>query len=166
MKASPTVTLREIEPADLEIFYVHQCDPVAIRMAAFVGKDPHDKPAFLAHWDKILHSAQITQRTILADGRVVGHIACYPSGPDREVTYWLGREFWGQGIATQALAGLLRLVADRPLLARTATDNLASLKVLQKCGFTITGQNRDFAHGRGGDTDEYILRLDRDSAIG
>jgi hypothetical protein len=34
--------------------------------------------------------------------------------------------------------------------------------VLQKCGFKIIGKNKDFANGRGEDTEEYILRLDRD----
>ncbi len=54
----------------------------------------------------------------------------------------------------------------RPLFARAATDNLGSLRVLQKCGFEVVGRNKEFAHGRGADTEEYILRLDPDSAGG
>lgn len=154
------ITIREVEAADLETFYAHQLDPEANRMAAFVGKEPRDRPAFAAHWEKILHSPRITQRTIVADGKVAGHVACFPMEGNLEVTYWLGREFWGQGIATEALKQLLRLVAERPILARTATDNLGSLRVLQKCGFTIVGQDTGFAHGRGEDTAEYLLRLD------
>jgi RimJ/RimL family protein N-acetyltransferase len=50
-----------------------------------------------------------------------------------EVTYWLGRDFWGRGLATQALNRMLHLVVDRPILARAATDNIGSLRVLQKC---------------------------------
>ena len=166
MDASDRITLRQIEPSDLEIFFVHQLDPVAIRMAAFVGKEPTDKAAFHAHWAKVLKLPNITQRTIVADGQIAGHIACFPAGDEREVTYWLGREFWGQGIATRALDLLLRLVVDRPILARAATDNLASIRVLEKCGFKIIGTNTDFAHGRGADTEECILRLDSDSASG
>jgi len=154
------ITIRAVEAADLETFYVHQLDPVANRMAAFVGKHPRDRAAFDAHWAKILHSPRITQRTIIADGRVAGHVACFPQDEDLEVTFWLGREFWGQGIATEALKQLLRLVAERPILARTATDNLGSLRVLQKCGFVITGKDQGFAHGRGEVTEEYLLRLD------
>ncbi len=154
------VTLREVEPADLDTFFAHQLDPDANRMAAFVGKEPRTRAAFDAHWAKILTSPDITQRTILADGRVTGHVACFPDEDHLEVTYWLGREFWGRGVATQALHELLRLVAERPIFGRTAKDNLGSLRVLQKCGFQIIGEDKGFAHGRGEDTEEYILRLD------
>ncbi len=161
-----SITLREVESSDLETFYQHQLDPEAIRMAAFVGKDPKDRVAFDAHWDKILKSLQNTNRTIVAEGQVAGHIACYPDGERMEVTYWLGREFWGRGLATQALQRMLHFVVDRPLFARAATDNLGSLRVLQKCGFKIIGTNKDCAHGRGEETEEYLLRLDYDQANG
>ena len=39
-----------------------------------------------------------------------------------------------------------------------------AIRVLQKCGFKIIGKNKDFANGRGEDTEEYILRLDLDQA--
>ena len=160
MSRFESITLREVESADLETFYVQQLDREAIRMAAFVGADPTDRAAFDAHWDKILRSPQNTNRTIVADGQVAGHIACFPQGENIEVTYWLGREFWGRGLATQALTRMLHLVGARPILARVATDNIGSLRVLQKCGFKIIGKNKDFANGRGADTEEYILRLD------
>jgi hypothetical protein len=41
-----------------------------------------------------------------------------------------------------------------------AKDNLGSVKVLQKCNFKIVGENKDFAEGRGEETEEYICRLD------
>lgn len=162
MSGSPSIALREVESADLETFFEHQLDPEAIRLAAFVGQDPTDKAAFQAHWQKILGSPRITQRTIMADGQIAGHIAAFPDGESLEVTYWLGREFWGRGIATAALRRLLCLVADRPIFARAAVDNVGSLKVLAKCGFKVIGQNRDFANGRGEEIEEHILRLDYD----
>ena len=157
-----SIAIREVEPSDLNTFYEHQLDPEANRMAAFVCKDPRDKAAFDAHWDKILNSPQITKRTIVAEGQVVGHISCYPDGENMELTYWLGREFWGRGLATQALTRMLYIVVDRPIFARAAADNVGSIRVLQKCGFKIIGRNKDFAHGRGEDTEEYILRRDHD----
>lgn len=155
------ITLREVEASDLETFFRQQLDPEANRMAAFVGENPQDRGAFDAHWAKILHAPRITNRTIVADGQIAGHIACFPQGEDMEVTYWLGREFWGRGIATRALEAMLRLVTYRPMVARAATDNVASLRVLEKCGFKIVGQNKDFAPGRREETEEYILQLDR-----
>lgn len=114
MSRFESITIREVESSDLETFYEHQLDPEAIRMAAFVCEDPKDKVAFDAHWDKILNSSQITKRTIVAEGQVAGHISCYPHGENIEVTYWLGREFWGRGLATQALNRMLHLVVDQP----------------------------------------------------
>ena len=164
MSGSESITLREIKSSDLETFFEQQLDTEAIRMAAFVCRDPQDKGAFDAHWKKILDSPRITNRTIVAKGQVAGHIACYPDGENLEVTYWLGREFWGRGWATQALKRMLQLVEVRPIFARAATDNTGSIRVLQKCGFQIIGTDKGFANGRGEVTDETILRLDLDPA--
>ena len=81
-------------------------------------------------------------------------------GGRREVTYWIGREDWGRGIATRALQEFLQLEATRPLYAPAASDNAASIRVLTKCGFLIVGEGRGFAHGRNEETDEVVLRLD------
>jgi RimJ/RimL family protein N-acetyltransferase len=160
MRREPEIMLRKVEPPDLDIFFAQQLDAEANRMAAFVSKDPGDRAVFNARWERILTSPQITQRTIVAGGQVAGYIGCYPHGGNPEVTYWLGREYWGRGLATAALQQMLRLVASRPITARAATDNLGSLRVLQKCGFKIVGTDKGFAHGRGGETEEYLLRLD------
>jgi hypothetical protein len=80
MSGFESITISEVESSDLETFYVHQLDPEAIRMAAFVGKDPQGQVAFDAHWNKILNSSQNVTRTIVAEGQVAGHIGCYPHG--------------------------------------------------------------------------------------
>ena len=81
MSRFESITIREVEFSDLETFYEHQLDPEAIRMAAFVGKDPKEKATFDAHWNKILNSSpQNTTRTIVAEEQLAGHIACYPHG--------------------------------------------------------------------------------------
>lgn len=160
MSRSDRITLRPVEPSDLDAFYAHQLDPEAIRLAAFVNPDRKDRAVFDVHWTKILNAPENINRTIVADGQVAGHIACFPCEGNLEVTYWLGREFWGKGVATQALHQLLQLATVRPVFARAATDNVGSLRVLQKCGFQIIGQDKGFAPGRDAETEEYILRLD------
>jgi len=164
MSNAPHITLREVEPADLDTFFVQSLDAEAIRLAAFTNDTRKDRAVFNAHWEKILKSPENTNRTIVADGQVAGHISCYPNEGNPEATYWLGREFWGRGIATEALKQLLHLIVQRPVTARVATDNHGSLRVLQKCGFKIIGSDKGFAQGRGAETEEYLLRLDADSA--
>jgi RimJ/RimL family protein N-acetyltransferase len=160
MNRPSRITLRTVEPSDLDAFHAYSLDPASIRMAAFVGANRTDRAVFGAHWAKILADSRNTNRTIVADGHVAGYIGCFLQDGNLEVTYWLGREFWGRGLVTEALRQMLQLITARPIFARAATDNLGSLHVLQKCGFKITGRDKGFALGRGEETEESILRLD------
>lgn len=152
--------LREVVREDLPIFYEQQLDPAAIYMAAFTVKDPADREAFTALWAKISKDPTIIARTILFDDQVVGSILSFEQFGEREVSYWLGQVFWGQGLATAALAAFLNVIEVRPLFGRAAKDNSGSIRVLQKCGFSVTGEDKGFANGRGEEIEEYILRLD------
>ena len=155
------VRLRAVEDDDLPIFFEQQRDPDAVYMAAFTHKDPADRNAFNARWARIRSDPRITTRTILVGGRVVGNVATFVDDEfgKQEVTYWIGKEFWGQGIATTALSRLLAEVTKRPIYGRAAKDNLGSIRVLEKCGFRITGQDRGFANARGKEIEEVILEL-------
>jgi RimJ/RimL family protein N-acetyltransferase len=156
----PDITLREVVADDLPIFYKHQQDASAIWMAAFTAKDPSDSAAFSAHWTRILADDSTIVKTILVAGEVTGHIAKFEQFGEPEVTYWLGREHWGKGIASAALAEFLKCVAVRPLFGRAVKDNVASLRVMEKCGFVIVGEDKGYANGRSGEVEEYILRLE------
>ena len=160
MNNSVTITIRNVETSDISIFFEQQLDLEANRMAAFVRDDPHDRAAFDAHWKRIMDSTGIVKKTILRGEEVAGHISCYPQEGELEVTYWLGKKHWGKGVATQALKKLLQEITHRPLFARAAKDNIRSIRVLQKCDFKIIDENKDFAQGRGEETEEYIFRLD------
>ena len=109
-----------------------------------------------------MSDSTITIQTILFDGRVAGHLASYTDQEfaKPEVTYWIGKEFWGRGIATEALRRFLEEVRTRPIYARVAKDNLASLRVLQKCNFMHAGEGKGFANARGRETEEYIMKLE------
>jgi hypothetical protein len=71
MSKFESITIRDVESSELETFYEHQLDTEAIRKAAFVVRDPKDKIAFDAHWDKSLNSSQITKKTIVTEGVVL-----------------------------------------------------------------------------------------------
>jgi RimJ/RimL family protein N-acetyltransferase len=58
------------------------------------------------------------------------------------------------------LKEFLRLEQTRPLTAVVAKDNIASLRVLEKCGFTIIGEDKEFSNARGVEVEELVLRLD------
>ncbi|ADB32460.1 GCN5-related N-acetyltransferase [Kribbella flavida DSM 17836] len=154
------IALRAVTDADLDAIFDQMRDPESVQMAAFTAEDPNDRAAFDAHQARIRSSPDATQYAITQDGLLVGTIGVFVMEGDTEITYWLARRFWGQGIATQALALLLATVRTRPIHARAASDNLASLRVLQKAGFIPTGTDRGYANARAAEIEETILRLD------
>lgn len=153
------VNLRKVEEDDLPLFFEQQLDPAANHMAAFTVKDPSDWQAFMDHWTKITADETIIMRTILFHGQVAGHIECFEQFGQPSVGYWIGREFWGRGVATAALSQFLTVVKARPLYARAVTDNIASQRVLEKCGFKHASQGKGFANARGREVEEYIFEL-------
>jgi RimJ/RimL family protein N-acetyltransferase len=150
------VTLRDVVEDDLPILYTFQLDQESNQMAAFTARD---RDAFMQHWARLLGNPAIVKQTILCDGQVAGNIGCFEMEGDWEVTYWIGREFWGRGIATRALAALLEQVKTRPLYGYTATHNIASRRVLEKCGFTFFGEHPAIMTLHGEDVPGYILKL-------
>jgi RimJ/RimL family protein N-acetyltransferase len=136
------VRLRDVREADLAVFFEQQLDPEATRMAAFPARD---REAFVAHWERILVDEEVTARAIVADGAVAGNIVSFRHDGRTEVGYWLGREFWGRGIASRALAEFVRVVDERPLHAAVAKHNIPSMRVLEKCGFVRRGEEDGMA---------------------
>jgi|SRR6187200_3751014 len=128
------VELRDTVEDDLPILFRHQADPEASAMAAFSSRDWE---AFVAHQAKIAAGPDMLQQTILVDGEVAGDIGSWQTEDDRNVGYWIGRSFWGRGVATAALRAFLQLETTRPLTAYVAAHNLGSRRVLEKCGFEV-----------------------------
>jgi RimJ/RimL family protein N-acetyltransferase len=143
------VLLRDVEGSDLPFFFEHQLDPEATHMAGFPARD---RESFMAHWNRILDDESVVKKTVHFQGEVAGNIVSFVNSGKREVGYWIGRELWGRGVATWALAGFLHLEARRPLYASVARHNVASIKVLENCGFRVSGE----------EPDELILELEAD----
>jgi RimJ/RimL family protein N-acetyltransferase len=157
---SNKLVLRNVVNDDLPIFFEYQLDQAANYMAAFTAKDPTNREAFMAHWHRILADKTVIIRTIIFDGQVAGSVSSYEDEGKPEVTYWLGKEYWGKGIATWALKEFLAHKNQiRPIYARVAKDNLGSRRVLEKCGFRIIGESKGFANARGQEIEEFILEL-------
>lgn len=150
------VQLRDVTESDLPIFFEQQLDPDANQMAAFPARD---RDAFIAHWAKIFGDETITKKTVLFDGRVAGNIVSFEQSGKSLVGYWIGKSYWGKGVATRALSEFLGHVKARPLHAHVAKHNLASIRVLEKCGFTISGRDRVLANAGGDEVEEVVLTL-------
>ena len=129
-------------------------------MAAFPAR-PYDE--FMAHWAKIMADEATLIRTILFHGKVAGNVVYWEQSGERNVGYWLGREYWSKGIASAALTQFLDQANGRPLYAHAAKRNAASIRVLQKCGFTVSGEG--VFPGIDGESDtELVMVLGADSS--
>jgi RimJ/RimL family protein N-acetyltransferase len=152
--------LRELRDEDLPILFEQWADPVAAEMAAFTAPEHMDRDAFERRWSRLRADATILNRVIVVDGEVAGSIGSWGEPGEREITYWIGRAYWGKGIATDAVKAFLAVDRSRPLHARIASDNVGSRRVLEKCGFLVVGTERAFAEARSAEIEESLLRLD------
>ena len=152
-----SVRLRDVIEDDLPVFFEHQRDPVANRMAAFPARD---REAFMTHWTaNVLGNDEGNARTILSNDAVVGNIVSWAQDGEVLVGYWIGREQWGRGIGTRALALFLTEVEPRrPLNAHVARRNVGSIRVLERSGFVVVSEETLVEHGV--EIEDVTMRLD------
>lgn len=159
MKTTTEIELRQTHKNDLETFFMFQLDKDANYLAAFTPKDPSDKDAYIKKWTRLLSDEKVNIRTILFQKEIAGSIAKYEMEGDAEITYWIGKSFWGKGIASNALKNFLEIEKTRPIFGRVAFDNLGSQKVLEKCGFSKIGTEKGFANARNKEIEEFVYEL-------
>jgi RimJ/RimL family protein N-acetyltransferase len=152
--------LRELRDEDLAVLFEQWADPIAAHMAAFTAPEHMDRDAFERRWARLRADETVINRAIVVDGDVTGTIGSWGAADEREITYWIGRSYWGKGIATCAVNAFLTVDRTRPLHARIASDNIASHRVLEKCGFRVVATDRGFAQARGAEIEEFVLRLE------
>lgn len=157
---SLNIKLRACEIADLELLFEFQLDSQARFLAAFTSKETLDKSSYIAKHSRHLGDPNINSQLIMLDDIVVGSIAKFVMEGDAEITYWIDKQYWAKGIASQALRDFLFLEQTRPIFGRVAFDNIGSQKVLEKCNFVRIGSDKGFAHERQCEIEEFIYRLE------
>lgn len=153
------IRLRDVQIEDIEFFFQFQTDPESGYMAAFGASDPANQEAFFAQWKRIIADNVNAKQTICYNDRVVGNLLCYEYEGHQELGYWLDRAYWGRGIASLALRHFLAQIKQRPLYARCVVDNLGSRRVLEKNGFSYSGEEWAFSPVRNAEVLEQIFIL-------
>lgn len=153
-------TLRPPIESDLDVFFANQLDEEANFMAAFTPENRQDKEAYFVKWKRLWKDESVHFKTIASGETVLGLVSKFVMHGDNELTYAIGKEFWGNGIASRALQEFLLLELARPIYGRVAFDNIASARVLEKAGFVKIGKDKGFANARGMEIEEFIYRLD------
>ena len=101
---------------------------------------------------------------IEVDGKLVGGAGLQPQhGSHAGVVvlgYWLGRDYWGRGIATEAVKILVeqaRAQGAPRIEASVYEPNVGSSRVLEKCNFTLEGRLRGSYIERDGTPHDALL---------
>lgn len=141
---SEEIRIRPVSLDDIPVFFEHRTDAEAARMAMV---EPRDRASFEDQWATMLRDERAVLRTVEADGVVAGNVVSWEDEGERHVGYWIGREYWGRGVATAALAAFVAEVTERPLFADVVDSNAGSIRVLEKCGFRRTGDPTAAAEG-------------------
>jgi RimJ/RimL family protein N-acetyltransferase len=147
--------LRDVREDDLDVFFEQQREPEGVAMALFPARE---REAFDAHWRRVLADDSNVVRAIEVDGEVAGNIGSWEQDGRRLVGYWIGRDFWGRGIATSAVSELAAELG-RPLHAWVASSNLGSIRVLEKCGFVQVGSRAEHDERFGEVVEELLFEL-------
>src|SRR2546426_3196972 len=130
-----TVTLREVIQEDLPIFFEHQLDAEATRMAAFPSRD---RDAFMAHWARIM-SKETNEtgilNTILADDTVAGNVVYWEAAGEPNIGYWVRQTHLGEGVASAGLAPFFTKKEARPRFPHVGKHKFSFVIVFQKIRF-------------------------------
>lgn len=148
--------LRDVVEDDLDAIFEQHRDPESVEMAKVPSRD---REGFDAHWQRVLAGPTNVAKVIDVDGVVAGTALSWEQDGRRLVGYWLAREYWGRGLATQALAQLVAELPQRPLHAWVVTTNAGSIRVLQKCGFVEVGRHAEHDEHSGETVEELLYEL-------
>lgn len=159
MTNNKEITLRHTIISDLEFFFQFQLDKEACYLAAFTPKDPADKAAYLEKYTRFLSDPTKNHQTILVGNTIAGSISKFEIEGNAEITYWIDKKFWNNGVATTALKNFLHIEKARPIFGRVAYDNIGSQRVLEKSGFVKIGTDKGFANARQTEIEEFIYKL-------
>jgi [ribosomal protein S5]-alanine N-acetyltransferase len=154
------IELRKTIDTDLAFLFLFQLDKEANYMAAFTANNTGNKEAYFEKYLKIIGDPEKNMQTIFCNGQIIGSVSKYEIEGEAEITYWIDKQYWGQGIGTKALSSFLAIEKMRPIFGRVAFDNLASKKVLENCGFKQIGTDKGFANARNAEIEELIFKLD------
>lgn len=153
------IELRDLDEDDLDAVFEMMRDPEGVAMAAFTADDPDDRAAFDAWMARQRGNADVLYQVVTENGGFAGTAAAFTIDGDREVSFWIARHAWNRGVATAALRLLVSREPVRPLFARAAAHNVASIAVFHHAGFTEVSRNTAYAPGLGREVEEIVFAL-------
>lgn len=163
--STPRLVIRPLRVADAPRIAALMGDPAVATMLADVSLPFGERAA--REWLKpTLFDMRLG---IERQGELIGGLAyhCY-FGAVAGLGYWLGKDYWGQGYASEAAGALVRhgFTLDRVqrFYSGHFADNPASGRVLTRIGFAITGTSRHWCSARACHLESFEAVLTRQAA--
>ncbi|GAA4448667.1 GNAT family N-acetyltransferase [Rurimicrobium arvi] len=165
-----TIQLRPWNLNDLDRLVTLANHPDVARFMSDLFPHPYTREAGekFIHWT--IQNCPSTIMAIIADDQVAGSIGIHPQTDilrtNAEIGYWLGKDYWGMGIMSEAVrmmvpAGFEAYPQIQRIFGRVFGGNAASERVLEKAGFVQEGFFRDTLCKAGRHYDELIYAIRR-----
>jgi len=139
--------IRRFRAADLEALVKNANDPLVAARLRDRFPHPYTEDAARDFLSRVADSEHCESFAVEFDGQVIGGVGVHPgvdvARASAEIGYWLGRDYWGRGFATEVVRDLADYLLGNALFCRldahTFEGNSASQRVLKKCGFLCEG---------------------------
>lgn len=173
----PRLSFRDFKTADIADVHDFTSDPEVTRWSTWGPNTLEQTTAFIEDATRAHLEADRSAYSLAAvlDGRPIGSVAVWTTDPhDRngELGYTFHRDYWGNGYATKAVSHLLEIGFNKLHLERISAtchpNNIGSIRVLEKSGFSLEGRLRSHRLVRGARRDSMlfsILREEHPSAV-
>ena len=164
------LSLRPLEPADAVSIRALAGDFDVARMTGMIPH-PYSERDALAWIDRAGQGDEGVVFAVARDGALIGCSGYMPMDAEHaEVGYWIGKPFWGEGFATEAVRAVVAHAFDAHGFAYVKAghfvDNARSQRVLGKLGFSPDGEEMRDCAARGEQVQCLTYRLDRERAAG
>lgn len=151
MLAGSLCRLRAYRSGDVDALHAIANDPAVSRWMTAQFPYPYTRADAETWMASVMQDSPPKNYVIEVDGTFAGAVGAHPQGGEHRGSaifgYWLGRAFWGRGIATDAARTLARYALSegglRRLEATVFAPNLTSARVLEKAGFTFEARLRE-----------------------
>lgn len=160
-----TLTIRQIQPEDASaLFAIHSDEQMLTHCPGLVKKAPQTVANMTGHCARDFGKRKTIICGIYERDALVGLAEMFDADPRVDMItegYRVVRSHWGQGIATRATALMLeylfRIIQVNRAQAFVMPENAASLRVLEKNGFTREGLIRQGQHWTGKGVVDLVL---------
>jgi [ribosomal protein S5]-alanine N-acetyltransferase len=167
------VSLRPWTLNDLEWLAQNGNNPAVSRNMTDSFPNPYKADSAIAFVTAAMAEKPTCIFAIEIDGEIAGSIGLHPQADvkrkNAELGYWLAEQFWGRGIASEAVKEMLNYSFQnfdiQRVFARPFGFNLASQRVLEKAGFKLEYRLKDGFFKNNNFTDELIYSVLRDEFV-